>query len=228
MQSIENTTSLQEGAPADVARDRHLAVLVALGALGRPAMRLLLTLLPLLLPDGCKAAPDLIGLAAGAASGGATANPAVGFVVGVGTSAAADEAVKWYGRSRQHAEQDGPAQRVGAASLGGTGLWHIHHLIPLGNEHGDFEVVWLIPTPLTACKDVLFSVTDGRRPSSPRHLYDANVCGLGPALVVGECRASCTTLGIPAVSSPCFHAPGVVAAVSLFGASGRWLPWRVA
>ncbi len=139
-------------------------------------MRLLPAVLLLLLLGGCKAAPDLIGLAAGTISGGASASPAVGFAVGVATSAAADEVVKWYGRSRQHAEQDALARRVGAAPLGGTGPWHIHHLIPLGDEHGEFEVVRLIPSPLTACKEVVFSVIDGEKPTSPRRLYDANVC----------------------------------------------------
>ena len=167
-------------------------------------MRLLPALLPLLLLGGCKAAPDLIGLAAGYASGGATANPAVGFAVGVGVSAAADQAVKWYGRSRQHAEQDALARRVGAAPLGGTGRWHIHHLIPLGDEHGEFEVVRLIPSPLAACKEIVFSVIDGRKPDfAAPPLRRERVRALRRPLAVGKCGAGRAALGVPAIAADC-------------------------
>jgi hypothetical protein len=87
-----------------------------------------------------------------------------------------DEVVKYYGRTRQHAEQDAIAQQVGATAVGGTGPWHIEHTIPIGNEHGDFEVVRLLTVPLTTCKEVVFRVIDGNKPDSPRQLFDANVC----------------------------------------------------
>jgi len=141
---------------------------------GRGARLLALAALSAL--AGCKAIPPIAGLAGGAAAGGATANPAVGFAVGVATDAAVDAGLRYYGRSRQHAEQDAIAAVAGPLPPGGWGLWRIRHTIPIGNEHGELEVVRLIDNPLAPCKEIVFSVTAGQGTKAARAWYTADIC----------------------------------------------------
>lgn len=103
-------------------------------------MRRAAWLLPILLLGGCKAAAQLSGLAVGGATGAATANPAVGYAVGIGTAVAADELFKWIGRSRTHAEQLAIASAASDLPQGGAAHWRIRHSIPIGNEKGE---VWV-------------------------------------------------------------------------------------
>jgi hypothetical protein len=128
--------------------------------------------LPVLLA-GCSSVPLIAGVITGGAAGGATANPVVGFAVGVGVGAAADAGVKWFGRSRQDAEQTAIAEVAGALAVGAPAPWHISHDLPFGNEHGTVQVVRRIETPLGACREIIFSVEAG---SAPPAWYDANVC----------------------------------------------------
>lgn len=131
--------------------------------------------LPLAL-SGCKAIPDLAGLASGGTVGAATANPALGFLAGVSTSAAVDELVKYIGRSRQNGEQDAIAAVAGELPEGGTAPWRIAHTIPIGNEHGELQVARVIASKLATCKEIVFSVIDGDGPRAPRRLYTADLC----------------------------------------------------
>ena len=91
--------------------------------MSRRAAAVCIVALPVLL-GGCHSAAQLTGLATGAVAGVATASPAVGYLVGVSTAVAADEAFKWYGRSRSHAEQqaiaDSPPRCRRAAPRRGT------------------------------------------------------------------------------------------------------------
>ncbi|MDQ2804803.1 MAG: hypothetical protein M3Y41_19805 [Pseudomonadota bacterium] len=135
-------------------------------------MRAVLLLLLLLL-SGCKAAPQIAGLVTGAIAGGATANPAVGFAVGVGTVAAADYAFKYETRRWHRSEQDAIASVAGALPEGGQAPWRIRHDLPLGNERGRLEVVRVIANPLAPCKRVLFSVQEDETPEA---WYSADIC----------------------------------------------------
>ena len=123
-----------------------------------------LLLLPVL--GACSTISDLAALAAGGSAGAATANPALGFVVGVGVKAGVDEVGRWYTRSRVRGEQDAIAEAVGAAPPGTPEPWAIRHSIPIGDEHGHFLVTREFVTPLTTCREVVFLVEDGneRRP----------------------------------------------------------------
>ncbi len=123
---------------------------------------------------GCNTAATLTGLAAGGAAGGATANPAIGYAVAVGTNAAADYAFKYFARVRQRAEQNAIADAAGALPPGRTASWRIEHTIPIGDEHGDVQVVRLIDTPLASCREIVFSVQDGAK--RPPHWYDSSIC----------------------------------------------------
>jgi hypothetical protein len=123
---------------------------------------------------GCNDVADLTGLATGAAAGGATANPAVGFLAGVTTSAAVDAGLNYVSRTRQHAEQDAIAAAAGGLPDGGSAPWRIRHDIPIGNEGGQVQVVRTVDTPLAACKEIVFSVADAQ-PAIPAW-YETTIC----------------------------------------------------
>ena len=129
-------------------------------------------LLPLLL-GGCQSLAELTGIATGGAAGLATANPAIGYAVGIGTAVAADEAYKWFGRTRQNAEQEAIAGAAAALSEGDEAPWRIRHTIPIGDEEGKVRVVRVIDTPLAQCREIVFSVTDAPKP--PRW-YATSIC----------------------------------------------------
>ncbi|UFN51027.1 hypothetical protein LPC08_10645 [Roseomonas sp. OT10] len=132
---------------------------------------------PLLLAlCGCQALPQVTGAVTAIASGGVTANPAVGLAVGVVTTAATDVAVKYYGRSRQDATQQAIAEVAGPLPSGRQASWRIRHSIPIGNEHGEVAVVRDIPNPLAPCREIVFSVADGEEAASPRLWFASHIC----------------------------------------------------
>ncbi len=126
----------------------------------------------LILLSGCKAVPQIAGLVTGGIAGGATANPGVGFAVGVGTYAAADYAFK-YGTRRWHqSEQDAIASVAGTLPQDGQASWRVQHDLPLGNEHGRVQVVRTMISPLATCKQVMFSVQQ----EEAEAWYSADIC----------------------------------------------------
>ncbi|HWA78858.1 MAG TPA: hypothetical protein VG848_00980 [Acetobacteraceae bacterium] len=120
---------------------------------------LLAALLPL---SGCNSVGTAAGAVAGLASGSGTANPALGAAVGLGTKAAVDSLVKYIGRERAGSEQDAIAEIAGTLPVGGTAPWKIRYMIPIGDEHGTLRVVRTIDTPLAACREIVFTVIDGK------------------------------------------------------------------
>jgi hypothetical protein len=136
----------------------------------RPAALLLAAVL---LVGGCRSSAQLTGLATGTIAGAATASPAVGYLVGIGTAVAADELFKRIGRSRRHAEQEAIAGVAAALPAGDAAPWHIRHFIPIGNEHGEVRVVRVMETPLTECRQIVFSVEDA---PAPPGWYFTSIC----------------------------------------------------
>ncbi len=135
----------------------------------------LLLALPLLMA-GCSSIGALSGAVVGVATGAGTTNPVVGYAAGIGTQAAVDSLVKYVSRKRQQNEQDQIAVTVGRLAPGETAPWKIEHDVPIGNEHGDVTVVDAIANPLTACKEVVFTVIDGDKPDSPRGMFVTTAC----------------------------------------------------
>ena len=125
---------------------------------------------------GCNSASQLTGLVVGGIAGGATANPAIGYAVGIGTDAATNAGLKWFGRSRQGAEQDAIAQAAGELPVGGSTNWKIEHTIPFGNEHGQLKVTRSIDSPLAACKEIVFSVDESSKKESKINWYVTDIC----------------------------------------------------
>ncbi len=125
----------------------------------------LLAVVALPLLGGCAAVSDVAGFAAGSGAGAATANPAIGFVVGIGVRAGADELRRYVVRRRQQGEQDAIAEAAGDAPVGEMRAWQIRHTIPVGNAKGELAVVREYATPLATCREVVFSVEDDGHPS---------------------------------------------------------------
>ncbi len=134
-------------------------------------MRLLAAvLLPAL--AGCAAATNVAALGVGVASGSATANPAVGFAIGVATQAGLRELGRYVVRRRQTGEQDAIADAAGGAAVGATVPWEIRHTIPIGNEHGDLAVAREYATPIATCREVVFTVRNG----ADRGIFTTSLC----------------------------------------------------
>lgn len=134
-----------------------------------------LALLPGLLLGGCRTATDVTAVAAGGGAGVATGNVALGLAVGVGVRVALDELRDYVVRSRQRGEQDAIADAAGAAPLGAAVPWEIRHTIPIGNRRGELAAVREFATPLTTCREVVFSVSDG----DERRLFATTLCRRG-------------------------------------------------
>ena len=115
-------------------------------------------LVPLL--AGCAAISDVAGLAAGGAAGSATANPVVGYAVGITVRAGVDELRKYAARERHAGEQDAIAEAAGDTPIDQVRRWEIRHTIPVGNVRGFLVPVRDIRTPLAHCREVLFSADD--------------------------------------------------------------------
>jgi hypothetical protein len=145
------------------------------GTLGIVAVKLW-PLAVVVLLTGCNATVQVAAVVSGGAAGGITANPAVGFAVAVAVDASATYAVRYYGRTRQGAEQDAIAQVAGDLPVGAAADWKIEHTIPIGDEHGRLRVVRAIDTPLAACREIAFSVDEGKGAKLQRAWFTANIC----------------------------------------------------
>lgn len=124
----------------------------------RPLRWPVLLLLPVL--SGCAVVADVAGLAAGGAAGGLTANPVIGYAVGISVRAGVDELQKYVTRKRHQGEQDAIAAAAGTTPLGQSTAWEIRHTIPVGNTRGTLTPVRDIVTPLATCREVIFHVDD--------------------------------------------------------------------
>lgn len=153
-----------------VGRARH-------GPLGIAAVRRLAVLcgsLCVLAATGCTMSSfgSGVGAAAGVASSAATANPAVGYAVAVGTQAAIDASVKYVLRTWKNDQQNLMARVAGALPPGQVKAWEVRRSIPYGNERGSIQVVREIDNPLASCREVLFTVESDETESA----YLASIC----------------------------------------------------
>jgi hypothetical protein len=144
-------------------------------AVGLVAVKVLL-LAAVVLLAGCNSVTQIAAVVAGGAAGGATASPAVGFAVAVAVDAGASYVVRYYGRTRQGAEQDAIAEVAGELPAGTDAAWKIEHTIPIGDEHGRLRVVREIDSPLASCKEIAFSVDKGEGDKLKRAWFTSDVC----------------------------------------------------
>jgi len=126
---------------------------------------------------GCRVIGAVASTAAGASTGTITANPVVGYATAVGVNAGIDALEDYIARARQGAEQDAIVRAVGEMQVGETRNWKIVHTIPMfDNEHGEMMVTRVIATPLTTCKEVLFTVDQGSGIHLRQSLYTTSAC----------------------------------------------------
>jgi hypothetical protein len=135
-----------------------------------------LLLFGLIVLAGCTSTAQIVAVVTGGVAGASTGSPAIGFAVGVATDAAANYVVRYVGRSRQGAEQDAIAEVAGALPVGTAAAWKIEHTIPIGDEHGQLQVIRTIDSPLAACKEIAFSVDTGKGESQKRAWYTSDIC----------------------------------------------------
>jgi hypothetical protein len=112
----------------------------------------------------------------GGVAGAASGNPIVGFAVGVAFDAGATYVIRYYGRTRQGSEQDAIAEVAGQLPVGTEAAWKIEHTIPIGDEHGHLRIVREIDSPLAACKEVAFSVDEGKGDKLKRAWFTSDIC----------------------------------------------------
>ncbi len=156
-------------------------------ALGRVAVTLAvsrgltMTSLLALLLAGCgsnaaNSAGPVGGAAVGIGVGGITANPLIGYAAGVGAQAGITALQKYLSRKLHQGEQDNIAAMVATLRPGQYASWEIAYKIPIADEHGDVTVTRIIESPLDTCKEVAFTVIDGRKPNAPRGIYITTAC----------------------------------------------------
>ena len=133
----------------------------------------------LTLLGGCGAIGGFAGAVAGAVTSIATTNPAVGISVGIAVKAATDQAVKTVTRRFQREEQDAIAAAVRDLGAGESGEWQHARLLGSGSDRGEVRVLRLIETPLARCKELLFSVLDGKGESATSAWFTTTACQQG-------------------------------------------------
>jgi len=113
------------------------------------------------------------GAVVGTVSGAATANPVAGYAIGVTVQAAVDATVKYVLREWKNDQQNVMANAAGELPIGQVRQWEIRHSLPVGNERGGIQVVRDIDTPLTRCREVLFTV---EQDGAPAPAYASLIC----------------------------------------------------
>lgn len=126
--------------------------------------------------SGCASVARISAVVTGGVAGAASGSPAVGFAVGVATDAAANWAVRYVSRVRQGAEQDAIADVAGQMPMGAEADWKIEHTIPIGDEHGRLRIVRPIDTKLATCREIAFSVDEGKGPKRKSAWYVGDIC----------------------------------------------------
>ncbi len=125
---------------------------------------------------GCGSIGAITGAVAGVTAGSASTNPAVGIGVGIAVQAATDAAIQTVFRNMQGAEQDRIAALAGSMAVGETRAWDIHHALPFSDERGELQVVGVIDNALASCREVMFSVIDGKPEAPVRQRFITQMC----------------------------------------------------
>lgn len=107
------------------------------------------------------ATTDTAGIGVGAAAGALTANPFIGFAVGVAARYTAGAIVKSVERDVQDRIQSRIAETAGAAEPTVSVPWSVEQSLPGNDEAGTVIVVREFGAPLIVCREVVFSVLTG-------------------------------------------------------------------
>lgn len=113
------------------------------------------------------------GAVVGTLSGAATANPVAGYAIGVSVQAAVDATVKYVLREWKNDQQNVMANAAGELPIGQVRQWEVRRALRVGNERGGIQAVRDIDTPLTRCREVLFTV---ELDDAPQQAYASLIC----------------------------------------------------
>ena len=142
----------------------------------RPLLLLALAAVPL---AGCNSIGGIAGATTGTAAAVGSGNPAVGILIGVGTKAVADEALRRLSRRWSGAEQYALAHAIGGTGVGEAKPWEVRHVPAVGNKRGEVRVLRAVETPLADCKEALFSVVSGEGTEAARQWFLTSACRQG-------------------------------------------------
>lgn len=146
-------------------------------SLRRPAVIILLGLLP-----GCQAvltesSATLGGITGAGIASGIGADPAVTTGIGLGVQALGRAGLQYAQRRTHRAEQDRIAAAAAPLAVGGTAAWKTNHTVPVEpNERGQVAVSRVISEGSLDCKEIVFSVEAGSGKSFTRAFYLAAIC----------------------------------------------------
>jgi hypothetical protein len=129
--------------------------------------------------SACSAISTVSGVVAGVATGSASGNPALGVSAAIVVKAGVDEAGKYVSRNAQHDEQKAIAAAAGETRVGESRPWQIRHRLTRRVEQGEVRVTRVIDTPLTVCKELLFSVAQYRNNEASPAWFRTNACRHG-------------------------------------------------
>lgn len=114
-----------------------------------------------------------VGAVSGISSSAITANPAVGYAIGITMQAATDATIKYIFREWSNEQQTLMANLAGDLVIGQIQDWEIKRTLPIANERGQIQVIRDIDNALVHCREVLFTVINKEEESLP---YLAAIC----------------------------------------------------
>jgi hypothetical protein len=122
---------------------------------------------------------DVAGIAGAGIANAVTKSPAVATGIGLGVAAGGTAALQYVERDVHEAEQNRIAAAAGPLPPNVIGHWSVAHDVPIEpDEHGDLVVVRDLGADNFVCKEIVFSVDQGKpgAPPTSRAFYTATVC----------------------------------------------------
>lgn len=117
------------------------------------------------------------GIAGAGIAGAISRNATVGAAIGLGVAAGANAGLLYVERRIHSGTQDAIAAAAGPLPEGGVGAWRSTPAIPIERDaHGEVAVSREIDGPDFACKEIIFSVDDGKTPDLHRSFFTTTIC----------------------------------------------------
>ena len=117
------------------------------------------------------------GIAGAGIASAVSKNAVVGTAIGLGVAAGAEAGLLYVERSVHNKTQDSIAAAAGPLDEGAVGDWNVSHTVPLElPQHGQVTVSREINGPDFACKEIIFSVDEGKDAARHRAFFTAYIC----------------------------------------------------
>lgn len=120
---------------------------------------------------------DAAGVAGAGVASAITRDAAVGTAIGLGVASAANAGLLYAERGVHRRQQDSIAEAAGKLDEGEVALWSVSHIVPIeGNAHGQVAVARRLDGPGFTCKEIVFSVDEGKAETLRRNFFTGFVC----------------------------------------------------